>query len=219
MLRLRYTSAIVGGFSLLVAVGLAYIFGRRMAEGPPPARAATVTPSSADLRKGAAKPNVLDVRSTRTADARTAGARIPARDTGGTAPPPAPKTTPPPPPAPVPPQESAVYFEAALTNGIARRQSNLNYAAIISFPPEMRDKAVAACDFLNNHGVPCTVESVPKLTGDRKWHVVVGTRGFPVRYSRLTEYNEYIETIKALGEQFAGRFKYDRFKPTMFKWE
>ena len=72
-------------------------------------------------------------------------------------------------------------------------------------------------DFLNKNGVTCTVESVPKVAGDKL--VVVGVRGFAVRYSRLPEYGQYMETILGLGQQFAGRVTYDRFKPTMFKWE
>ncbi len=118
---------------------------------------------------------------------------------------------------PLPPVESTAYFEAPVVNGRAKRQANLNYAAIVSFPPEMRERALAVRDFLTKNGVTCTVESVPKVAGDKL--VVVGVRGFAVRYSRLPEYRQYMETILGLGQQFAGRVTSDRFKPAMFKWE
>jgi hypothetical protein len=214
-LRLRYTSAIVGGFALMVAVGLAYVFGRRMAEGPPPARAAAVSPSSADLRKGPAKPAVLNVGGARTAGDKVRGPR---QDSAGGAPPSRPAPAPEPVPMPpLPPVESTAYFEAPVVNGRAKRQANLNYAAIVSFPPEMRERANTVRDFLTKNGVTCTVESVPKLSGEKL--VVVGVRGFAVRYSRLPEYSQYMETILGLGQQFAGRVTSDRFKPAMFKWE
>jgi hypothetical protein len=213
-LRLRYTSAIVGGFALLVAVGLAYVFGRRMAEGPPPARAAALSPSSADVRKGPAKPSVLNVGGARPASGKIAGVD----KTGAGGPPPSrPPPTPEPIPTPPPAPESTVYFEAPVVNGRAKRQANLNYAAIVSFPAEMRERALAVRDFLTKNGITCTVESVPKVAGDKL--VVVGVRGFAVRYSRLPEYSQYMETILSLGQQFAGKVAYDRFKPTMFKWE
>jgi hypothetical protein len=204
-LRLRYTTAVVGTFALLVAVALAYIFGRGMAGGPAPVRAAAVSPSTADLRRGPVQPGALDV-----AGRGNRAGPVPA--------PRAPVPVPPvPTPGPVSAQESSAYFDAAVVNGTARRIANLNYAVILSFPPHLRDRAAAVRDFLNKNGVPCTLESVPKVAGDKV--CVVGVRGFPVRYSRLPEYNEYIESIQALAEQLPGRPTPDRVRPTMFKWE
>ena len=57
-LRLRYTTAIVSAFALLVALGLAYVVGRHIAGGP---QTASASPTTDELLHGPTHPDVIDI--------------------------------------------------------------------------------------------------------------------------------------------------------------
>jgi len=210
-LRMRYTTALATGFTVLVIVGLAYVIGRRMSHGPAPAPGAEVSPppSTAQLRRGPAQPTALDVpqRTGRTAPppaGRSAG--TPAGGNAG---------------GPIGPINGA-YFDAPIdAAGNAQRMMNMNYVLIMSFPPEQKQAAYDARDWFNSRGgVPCTVErDSSRLRIAKGFYGVVGTRGFPPRLDSSPEYKTYADFVEAAAAKYPNRAKAGaRQRPQAFKW-
>ncbi|MGB7157448.1 MAG: hypothetical protein WBD40_05245 [Tepidisphaeraceae bacterium] len=200
--RLTYNSAIVGGFALVVLIGLTYLIGRKMSSGPTAAVAAVA--STSDIRKGKPQPTVLDLQ----AAARNATTSIaPDRD------------------------ESAHVFDptparpAAPANGNAaqttvvddnpNRSIGLNYVVIQSFRYEQKDLADEAVKQLQEAGIGATVvKDVPGWAG---WYSVVGTRGFD-RTKSNPQYDAYVASIMDVSPKFAGKSKWKSFAPQPKKW-
>jgi hypothetical protein len=197
-LRMRYTTAIVSSFVVLVVIAGAYVIGRHLGEAATTSRPALTTASTLQLKNGAAQAGVLDVGRDH---ARLANAKI----TGMT------------PPLNLDPFEDAPLDAA----GIADRNTNPNYVnfvLITTFPPEKSDTAIRACDFLCKHGIVCTLErDVPGEPAH--WLSVVGTRGFPHKFKEGKEFQAYRAAILALNDKFPARSSFSRFEPMPFKWE
>ncbi len=195
---MRYATAIVSAFVVLVAIASAYVIGRHLGEsasagaGP----AAITTASTRQLKNGPAQPGVLDVGRDHAhlAAAKIDGAAKKAED-------------------------QDVFEDAPLdAAGIAYRTVNRNYVIIATFPPEKSDVASKACDFLCNHGITCTLER--DVHGEpAHWLSVVGTRGFPHRYSTNKDYLAYRDAIVALNEKFPAKSNFGRFTPLPYKWD
>jgi hypothetical protein len=190
--KVSYYSAVVTAFTILVVVGLAYIIGRKMNHAP---IAATLSPSSAELRAQAAHPNVLDVGSQEIAvkqvegdahsgdNAQLAMGKIP--------------STP-----------------AALTDGprIIGRQ----YVVIQIYSDKKSADDAAA--LLTKNNIACTVEN--GLTGwaTNKWWCVVGTSGFDhVRGN--ADYQKYVDSINQISAHNAGSTKFKKFEPRAYRWK
>ena len=94
----------------------------------------------------------------------------------------------------------------------AARVVNLHYVLMQSYFEEKT--ADEARDFLNSHGIPCTIER-----GVKGWrsdfYQVIGLQGF-VRASGA-EYIAYRHRIEDLGPKFS-KSKYKRFQPEAIKW-
>lgn len=210
--RVRYATAILAGFAVLVAIGLAYVAGRRSTSpvvGPNPA-------STEEIRRGPVLAGVLDVgagRATTTdvpagpvqpgadASGRPFRSRAARPDPGGGA------------PAPPVPSRPDANIETRLP-----RVFGLNYVIIQSYP--RRADAEAAREDLEAAGIPCTVERAPKgwsPANPSLWSVI-GTHGF-AKLQSTPQYRSYIDSIAAVSKTFAGRSKYREFDPTPRKWQ
>lgn len=196
-LRLRYTTACVSGFAILVALGLAYVMGRHL--GAPQGTAAA-SPSTDELRDGIAEPRVLEVGPglSRPAAATVLGASRTQRAEDPSAHP------------------REVTPKAALApDGPAdgRRTVGLNYIIVQSYPNEK--SATDACELLSQNGIPCTVEKGPKQWADPSWFSVVTVKGFPPHSG---EYEPYARAIRKAGEKMTAGGRSKRFDPQMYRW-
>ncbi len=194
-LRLRYATAILCAFTLLVALALAYAVGRHIAGGPLPTYAAA---STEDLRQMPPTPGALDV-APRSTESGTTAERPPAQT--------------------VPRRSSEAMAVPASSNGIdtnPARSIGLNYILVQSYPNEKL--AAEARDFLVKSGVSCTVEKGPKdWASDPSWCSVITTTGY--QHIHSPEYEAASRTISTIGEQFAGRKSFKRFEPHAYKWK
>jgi len=214
--RMNYTVAIVGGFAVLVAVGLAVAVGQHMRGGD---TAPLLTPSIQKLQAGPAHPEFLGTGKKTAVTAGYAGA------TGGDASSPASQQaarTAKPKPTFNEPREN--HFTATVVDG--KRQIGLNYVVIQMYASSEEKMAQEACEFLKQHGVPCTIEK-----GIKGWppsaFVLVGTQGFD-RIS-TKEFKEYLAQIEALSTQFTTppkgtnqgtpKASYKAFQPSPKKWD
>jgi hypothetical protein len=188
--RMRYTTAIVSAFAVLVAIGLAYTVGRHIAGGPSPAYAAA---STDELLRLPANPSAMDLRGQTPASTNTSHLPQLIATSNGTA-------------NPAPPPE-------APKNGVdtnPTRSVGLNYIIVQSFNTEKL--ADEARDFLVAHGVPCTVEKISNF------FTVISSTGYVHIHS--PEFENAIKNITALGEQFGGKTsKFKRFDPYGYKWK
>lgn len=207
--KLTYTSAVVGAFTLVVVLGLAYLIGKRMSQGPQGAIAAPV--STSQLRKGDPQPGVLDLTKA-------------ARDAAGT-------------PRSILPEghdESANIIDAAPTNARpvtnaptaspapampfdGKRIINQNYVVMQSFPESEKALAEEAVKRLTQAGIGATVER--GLKGwPSTWYSVVGTMPFE-RTKNNPVYDAYYKSIMDVSAKYAGRSQYKRFEPIVKKWQ
>lgn len=200
-LRMRYTTAIVSAFVVLVVIASAYVIGRHLGESALTPGASATNPhySTRDVKTGPAQPGVLDVGRDR---AHLASAKI----DGG--------------PSPAAKMADPDAFEDAPmdTAGIAYRTVNRNYVIIATFPPDRGDSASKACDFLCAHGITCTLER--DVHGEPlHWLSVVGIRGFPHSYSKNKDYLAYRDAILALNDKYPAKSSFGRFTVMPYKWD
>jgi hypothetical protein len=191
-INMRYTTAIVSAFAILVAVGLAYTVGRRIATGPTLAYASLSTdqllhipadPSAMDVRQQTSSPTPAPAGVSHFAPLSAAG--------DGTAIA----------PAPVASRTSMEINQP--------RSVGLNYIIVQSYNTEKL--ADEARDFLIKNNVPCTVEKISNF------FTVISSTGYSHIHS--PEFENAIRNITALGEQFGGKTKFKRFDPYGYKWK
>jgi hypothetical protein len=212
-LRMRYTTAAVGAFSVLVLIGLAYVTGRQGTRAP----AALAAVSTDALKKGPAQPGVLDVGRSGSGNG---GARAALASVGGGSPAVTAERI----PAkgqPAQQQQAGrtrplVQQTSAIVEESARRAINLNYVIVQSYPD--RKSADEAAALLNKAGIRCTVEPAPAgFVKNSSWVSVIGTTGFQ-RLSNSPEFDAYIKAIEKVGAQLSGTAKFKRFQPAAYKW-
>jgi len=206
-LRLSYTSALIGGFSLFIALGLAVLIGKSLSKGPSTAIANT---STTTLKQRPPTPGVLNVPrrndvlgSNDTAEGY--GAR-PANSTSTGTRAPQPTFNDPRPPA--------TFF-----TDDPHRSVGLNYMIIQSYPN--KETAEKAADFLTKHGITCTVEK--NLPNWRlPWNdgcVVVGIRGF-AKVTNNPSLDAYKKSIMDVSGKFtSNRAGFAAFAPTPYLWK
>jgi hypothetical protein len=204
--RFRYTTAVIASFAIVVALGLAFVTGRRssVAAGPN-------SPSTKDVQSGPILAGVLDPADGQVATldipadepeprAAAAGAS-PARAAGSAVPMPA-----------VADRWTAPDIETRLPRVIGQ-----NYVIVQSYLS--REDADAARDALVAAGIPCTVERVPRSwSQNRNLFSVIGTHGF-ARPKSMPQYKSYAKAIESVGKAFAGKSKYKEFQPTAYQWK
>jgi hypothetical protein len=196
--KCSYYAAIIGGFAIVVAIGLSFAIGRKFAHTP---IAATAAPSSAELRSGPAQPQVLDLisdaapGSDSVADKPADQAQLASSKSATTAP-------------------ASVLASAA--GGDAQRIIGRQYVVIQIYPDQKSADDAAA--LLAKNGVGCTVEN--GLTGwaSKAWWCVVGTRGFD-HIRANPDYQRYEAAINRVSDQFAGSSRFKRFEPRAYRWK
>jgi hypothetical protein len=193
--HVSYTSAIVTGFAICVVVALAYMIGQHMKQGP---AAALAGPSTEQVRSGAPRADVAQITpNTAASQARQHPSGASRPGISGTS------------------VASAQTTRSIDALAAGSRQVSLNYVVIQGYPPEEKDMAVEARDFLNKNGVATTIETnVPGLRRD--WYIVIGLKGFEKPSD--PSYRAYEQTIRSLSEKFAGNSKFKKFEPLGHKW-
>ena len=195
-LRLRYTTAIVSTFAILVALGMAYVLGRRIAGGP---QTALASPTTEELLNAPAQPSVIDVGKTSEHGVQPSSTRVPSSDLLRSR-----------------DIESKAIPAAPLggaTDG--HRVVHTNYIIVQSYPTQK--SAMEARDFLIQAGVPCTAEKAPAgYTADPNWYSVITTTGY--QHPRGPEGEAYLRSIEKMGEKFAGTSHFKRFEPHWYSW-
>jgi hypothetical protein len=189
--KVSYNSAIVTAFSVVMAIGLAYVVGKKMSRGP---IAATASPSSAELRSQPAHPEVLDVanvsdtKQTESISHTGDNAQLAALGNTTTAPSP---------------------FDA-------QRIIGRDYV-IVQIYPNKKD-AEDAAGLLGKNNVPCTVENGVAGWASKSWWCVVGTTGFD-HIRGNADYTRYEAAINRVSEQFAANSKFKKFEPRAYRWK
>jgi hypothetical protein len=224
--RVRYTTAVVAGVSVVMLVALAYITGRHTGRGPASAMASA---SAEEIAAGPVDKGVLDVTPRGGANSGGAAANggSPAFSSSGAgaARPPAQRGTPstqapavaPASVAPARPGASPSEPSAPPSpenNG--KRVVGRQYVLVQSYPPEQKKIAEDARDYLAQAGVVTTVEKAP-AGWPPAWFSVVGTAGFD--RASGPAYQNYLGTIEKVNEKFAGKASFKRFDPTPIRWK
>jgi hypothetical protein len=215
-MRMRTSTALVGGFALAVAVALAYVVGQHVAGGPKSATASDVTTD--EIRQQPAAPATLDVprrapRQTPQSPTIKTGATGPnvvvkRNDTGSrrgdTASPPA---------------TGNVYNPEQQIAAIGPRLIGKNYILVASYPPNKLDDAQKLSDVLGNAGVPCSIEKVPKdyYNPDGKWVSVITRQGFVGKSDR--ECKECLRAITEATEPLRKAKKLPSDGLAVFQWK
>ena len=218
-LRVRYTTAIVAGFALVVVVALAYVTGRQFGRGP---SAALASQSTEEVAAGPIERGVMDVGRGSGASAATGGGANASVGIGpgGVSAQPAP-----PRPAeasivrpgtstPTRPAGPAVEPKTFVDNG--RRVIGRQYVIIQSYPPDKKKLAEEGCDYLVKSGIPCTVEKAPP-GWPQTWFSIVGTTGFDKASGPA--YDDYMTDVMRVSEKYAGQSRFNKFDPMPVKWK
>lgn len=223
-LRVRYTTAIVSGFALVVLIGLAYITGRHFARGPSGALAYQPTEEVAEgpiekgvLQVGRSAPPSRSTGTTTGTGGLPTGADRPAPSRAVEAGVVAPLGT----ATPVPVSSQHLRPPGPLIEpkpGIVespKRTIGLNYVIMQSYPKAEKHLADEAVQYLNRSGIPSTIEQ--PAGWNPNWYCVVGTTGFTRVSGR--EYDNYVEAVEKVNQQFAGKSRFKRLEPTPIKWK
>jgi hypothetical protein len=210
-LKVRFTTAVISTFALLVVLGTAYILGTRAGQPKPTAKA----------QPAKAQSGVMDVgpKAARQGDATPANGRIPAagRDPSAGI-------------QPAPGGATQVTSNAAFEDvkpgpdGSARRSIGLNYCVILSYPQEMRDAAMDVAQHLNASGVVNTIEFTlpPKGRPKAGWYYITGVRGFTSPFLQSPDFRQYMQAIDAAAAKFPKKNKLHSQisqQTMMLRWE
>jgi hypothetical protein len=194
-LRMSYTAATISACALAVIVSLAIIAGQHISRSGAPLLAQT---TSSKLREGPSHPEVLEpIRHNAGGTGSNSAGNSPTRTT-----PIADTHTPL--PAPLP----------AVPAGDGKRYISLNYAIIQSYPLAEEKMARDAAAFLNNEGVPCTIER------DVKGYLAISVVGLQ-SFERISTapYIAYKKRIEQLSAKYATNNKsYKAFAPVAKSW-
>jgi hypothetical protein len=215
-LKVRFNTAVISLVALLVVVGAAYIIGKRA--GKPSSAAASPVPAQQPTPQAKApaggpldvSPKAAQPRSPKSNELQPLPDRV-ARNNGAQ------------PAAPGGPgtgqlTPNGIFEDAPIDSGVARRAIGLNYCVISRYRPEQQEMAIDVSDFLNQHGVRNTIESVsPKLSGPTDGYVIVGTRGFSKGFSQDPAFKDYIESISRTVSQLPKKIKFTP-QTEMRKW-
>jgi hypothetical protein len=195
-LKFRYTTALMCGFGLFAAVGVAYVVGRHMSSGPQIAAADQV---AADQP---VRPAVLNVAKSRSAVATATLTNIetPKRTALTNA-----NTV---------PQKTVVStLVPASAKTDLPRVDHLNYVVIATYPVEEQAKAETARAFFTKAGIPCSLETcnwAPKLIS------LVGTAGFA--HVRDNDFNTYLANVVKIAKTMKTS-QFDRPSPGVYSWK
>ena len=199
--RVSYHSAIVAGFALLVAIGLAYVIGVRMNH---PLTAATSSPSTAELRAHGAHPEVLNVSN---------GELLTQTDPPTALPPSMSAITHPPEDAPV--EEKATKASATSPPAV-ERVIGRQYIIVQTFADEAGAKSAQA--FLEKNKFPCTIENGLAGWAPKSKFCLVTTTGFDHAKNNI-EFEDFESKLSDLGDVFSAQHKGRSFDPHAYRWK
>lgn len=209
--RVRYTTAVVAGVSVLVLIALAYLTGRNTGRGP---TAAMASATSEEIAAGAVEKGVLDL------SGRRRGTAAPVASAPGGSGPAAVHSPVPPVVARTNPAGNAITPPAPTpAAGAANRLPrtiNLQYVVIQSYPGKEKQMADEACEYLNRAGIPCTVERGVPGYASADWYCVVGTTAF--ERASGPAYEKYLQEIEKVNDKYAGKSRFKRFAPGAVRW-
>jgi hypothetical protein len=189
--KLSYNSAIVTTFTLLVAIGLAFIVGKKMNH---PRLAATSSPSSAELLAQPPHPEVLDVGKDSPPQQLIVSTHV--ADTA---------------------QLAAIKTPTTAPSSVdAQRVIGRQYVVIQIYPEKKNADDAAA--LLNKNDIPCTVENGLVGWASKSWWCVVGTTGFD-HIRGNSEYEKYEAAVNRVSDQFAANSKFKKFEPRAYRWK
>ncbi len=197
-LRMRFSTLVVSGFAVLMALGIAYVLGKHATEGPQTASAGTDVVET--TRHTPVTPGALNVphRNVRT----NAGGStvVPQRHFD------APKVI-------ATPANAKNIEPEPQIDLTGPRVIGRNYIIVMTFPPERKAEAQKACDLLNQHGVPCTIEKAPAQVIDphRNYLAVISSRGFD--HTSDPTCTAYVRKVEAIGRSIR-----DYQSLMLFKW-
>ena len=200
-LRFRYTTALVGGFAILGAVGVAYIVGRHMTNGPQTAAAGDqAQPTVEQLLQQPPHPAVTNVLkghgSVAAAPSNVAQPKPMALSNAND----------------VPVKTVFSSLVPASANTELPRTARLNYVVIATYPVEEQSKAATARAFFGKAGIPCTLETcnwAPKMIS------LVGTAGFAHVHDK--DFTSYKDSIVKIAKTMKTS-QFDRPSPGTYCW-
>jgi hypothetical protein len=199
-LRFQYTTALVGGFALLAVVGVAYVIGRHMTNGPQSASAAEQQTTVQQLMQQPANPEVTNVRQRTQLAAAPQNSAAPKQTVLSNA-----NTT------PTRTVVTSLVPASAVTD--LPRTVRLNYVVIATYPVEEQPKAEAARAYFTKAGIPCTLEKcgwAPRMIS------LTGTAGFAhVKDKDFASYNANI--VKIAKTMKTSQF--DKPSPGIYCWK
>jgi hypothetical protein len=197
--KVRFNTAVISLVALLVVVGAAYIIGKRA--GKPSSAGASPAPApqpAPQAKAGAGGPLDVPARpktgSPKSNDLQPIPDRV-ARNNGA-------QPAPPGGPGSSQLSPSGIFEDAKIDSGVARRTVGYNYCIISRYRGDQQEIAIDVSDFLNQHGVPNTIESgSPQLETPADGYVIVGTRGFGKVFSGEQVYKDYRNAVnQAIGQ-------------------
>jgi hypothetical protein len=226
--RVRYTTAVVAGVSVLMLVALAYLTGRHTGRGPSSALA-----SAEEIARGPVEKGVLDLNPRGGANGAAFSANSPSpaftSSGAGAARPPAARAMPttqapafaptsvaPSRPGVSPSEPTAPPAPPVSPQNNGKRVVGHQYVLVQSYPPEQKKTAEDARDLLAQAGVVTTVEKAP-IGWPPTWFSVVGTTGFD--RASGPAYQNYLGVIESVNNKFAGKGSFKRFDPTAIRWK
>jgi hypothetical protein len=207
--KLTYTSAAVGAFALAVVLGLAYLVGKRMSQGPQAAVAGTASTNL--IRKGAPQPGVLDLTKA-ASDAKGAPSSIfpDGHDESANVIDRLPDNANPKSGVPAASPTAVKPFDG-------KRIVNKNYVVMQSFPESEKELAEQAVKRLHESGIGATIEQ--GLKGwPSTWCSVVGTLPFESTRNNPV-YEAYYKSIMEVSTKYAGKSQFKKFEPMIKKWQ
>ena len=205
-MRMNTSTALVGGFAVVVALGLAYVIGQHVAGGPKTASASDAT--TEQIRQQPAAPATLDVPrhvKQTTIQKSASGTSVVAKrnETAN------PRTE-----SGAAPATGNVYNPEPHSIPIGPRLIGKNYVLVQSYPPNKASEAQKLCDVLSNAGVPCSIEKVPGgyFNPDGQWVAVISRQGFTGKSDRDCK-----ACLEAINE--ASRKAKIRTDVALFQWK
>jgi len=191
-LRVSYNSAIIAGFAVVVALGLAYVIGSA-------GRSKTTTVAESNPQ-----PGVLEVQPESTGGSSSSQTKTPSSEGMANI-----------------NSDNNLGVENVSGGPVAvpknfKRVVNLNYVVLMSSPSTRQLQDLVK--FLADHGVPATVEQLPGFSRKTTWYSVVTTKGFD-RVSNNPQLDVFLARLNQLMQQYSKTSSVVPGKPALFMWK
>jgi len=191
-LKVSYNSAIITGFAVVVALGLAYVIGSA-------GRSKTTSVAESNPQ-----PDVLKVDSQQTSNTDGTPGKTPSSDGMANI-----------------NTDNNLGVENANGGPVTvpknfKRVINLNYVVLMSSPSTHQLQDLVK--FLADHGVGATVEQLPGFSKKTTWYSVVTTKGFD-KVSNNPQLDVFLARLNQLMQQYSKTSNFPPGKPALFMWK